>query len=301
MIRFTLRQLEYFVTIAESDTLAEAAEKLLVSQSTLSQSLSELEAAVGSQLCIRRRARGISLTPSGRETLVRARDVIRQASDIQWNAGGSAELRGPLAIGCYISLAPRIIPTLLETFSARHPLVDLDFSEQTQDLLQNELLEGAIDVALLFDMELRPGLLGHELASIPPHLIVHSEHRLADRGHVRLAELADEPMVLLDSPPSAENTLAIYRSRGVDPKVAYRARSFETARSLVGRGFGYAFMVQRPADSMTYDGGSVARLEIDDDIPAARLMLLVSARARLNDRTRAFIEHCETHFAAIAG
>jgi len=300
MLRLTLRQLEYFVTIAESETLAEAGEKLLVSQSTLSQSLTELEVAVGSQLCIRRRSRGISLTPSGRETLVRARDVLRQASDIQWNAGGSSELRGPLAIGCYISLAPRIIPTLLETFSARHPLVDLAFSEQTQDLLQNELLEGAIDVALLFDMELRPGLLGHELARIPPHLIVRADHPLVERGHVRLAELAEEPMVLLDSPPSAENTLATYHALGVEPKVAYTARSFETARSLVGRGFGYAFMVQRPADSLTYDGGSVARLEIDDDIPPARLMLLVSSRARINERTRAFITHCEAHFAALA-
>jgi DNA-binding transcriptional LysR family regulator len=297
VLHFTLRQLEYFVAIAESDTLAAAAERLLVSQSTLSQSLSELESAVGSQLCIRRRSRGVTLTPSGRETLVRARDVLRRASDIQWNIGGSDELRGPLAVGCYISLAPRIIPALLGSFGEKYPHVDVAFSERTQDALQDELLEGVIDVALLFDMELRPGLIGRELATFRPHIIVHADHPLAGRGHVRLHELADEPMVLLDSHPSAENTRATYRSVGIEPRVAYEARSFETARSLVGGGFGYAFLVQRLADSLTYDGGHVARLEIDDDIPPARLMLLTSARAGMNDRARAFADHCQAHFA----
>ena len=297
MLHFTLRQLEYFVAIAESDTLAAAAERLLVSQSTLSQSLSELESAVGSQLCIRRRSRGVTLTPSGRETLVRARDVLQRASDIQWNVGGTGELRGPLAVGCYISLAPRIIPALLGSFGAQHPHVEVAFSERTQDALQDELLEGVIDVALLFDMELRPGLTGRQLATFRPHVIVNADHPLAARGHVRLRDLADEPMVLLDSPPSAQNTRATYRSLGIEPRVAYEARSFETARSLVGGGFGYAFLVQRPADSLTYDGGRVARLEIDDDIPSARLMLLTSARAGMNDRARAFADHCQSHFA----
>ena len=297
VLHFTLRQLEYFVAIAESDTLAAAAERLLVSQSTLSQSLSELESAVGSQLCIRRRSRGVTLTPSGRETLARARDVLRRASDIQWNIGGSDELRGPLAVGCYISLAPRIIPALLGSFGEKHPHVDVAFSERTQDALQDELLEGVIDVALLFDMELRPGLMGRELATFRPHIIVHADHPLAARGHVRLHELADEPMVLLDSHPSAQNTRSTYRSVGIEPRVAYEARSFETARSLVGGGFGYAFLVQRLADSLTYDGGHVARLEIDDDIPPARLMLLTSARAGMNDRARAFADHCQAHFA----
>lgn len=296
MLHFTLRQLEYFVVIAESETLAEAAERLLVSQSTLSQSLTELEAAVGSQLCIRRRSRGVSLTPTGRATLLRAREILHQSSDIQWNADLPSSLRGPLAIGCYTSLAPLIIPTLLGGFIEKQSHIDIAFFERTQDVLQAELLDGTLDVALLFDRDLRAGVKAYELARVRPHLIVAADHPLASHGAIWLSQLIDEPMVLLDSPPSAQNTLATYRMLGLEPRIGFEARSFETVRSLVGRRFGYAFLVQRPADSLTYDGGRVVRLEIKDEIPDARLMVATSVRSRVNDRARAFIEHCAAHF-----
>jgi DNA-binding transcriptional LysR family regulator len=295
-VRYSLRQLEYFVAIAEAGTLSGAAEQLRVSQSGLSQSLTDLEGALGVQLAVRRKAHGVTLTPTGAQVLRHARDLLRHAEDLANVASGADSLRGVLYLGCYVTLAPTTLPRLLEKFGALHPDLRIDFTEGTQDVLQRRLLAGELDLAVLYDMELQPEMERATIDLARPHVLLPADHRLAGEPSVSLADLAGEPMVLLDAPPSSHNTLAIFDRLGISPEVRYRPTTFELARALVGRGMGYALLVQRPANDRTYEGKKVIIKEIAEDVGNFRVLLAWPKATRLNQRAQAFVTFCQEQY-----
>ncbi|MBP2324947.1 DNA-binding transcriptional LysR family regulator [Kibdelosporangium banguiense] len=292
MSRFSLRQLQYFVVIAESGTLSNAASRLHVSQPTLSQALTELENALGVQLCVRRKAHGITLTPSGSQVLHHARQLLRQAEDLQSAAAGAGPLTGVLSVGCYVTFAPTVLPPLLQGFSADHPGLTIDFTEDTQDVLQRRLLSGELDIALLYDMEVSPELARTTLYTIRPHILLPADHPMAAQPTVSLEELTPEPMVLLSAPPSSHDTLAIYQRLNLVPRVTYRPTTYELTRALVGRGMGYALLVQRPANDRTYEGYPVVIKEIAEPVPDARVVIAWPRTMRLNRRADEFVRYC---------
>jgi DNA-binding transcriptional LysR family regulator len=291
-LRFSLRQLQYFVAIAEGGTLSAAAARLHVSQPTLSQALTELESALSVQLCVRRKAHGITLTPTGTQVLHQARQLLQQAEDLHHAAAGDGSLTGVLSVGCYVTFAPTVLPQLLQGFGAEHPALTIDFAEDTQDMLQRRLLSGELDVAILYDMEVPPELARTELYTVRPHVLLSADHPMAARPIVSLADLAPEPMVLLNAPPSSHNTLAIYQHLGLVPHVTYRPTTYELTRALVGRGLGYALLVQRPANDRTYEGYAVTIKEIAEPIPDARVLIAWPRSTRLTRRADEFVRYC---------
>jgi DNA-binding transcriptional LysR family regulator len=296
-LRYSLRQLEYFVAIADAGTLSAAAEELRVSQSGLSQSLTDLERALGVQLAVRRKAHGVALTPTGTQVLRHARDLLRHGEDLANVAAGGDSLRGVLYLGCYVTLAPTTLPPLLESFRELHPDLRVEFAEGTQDVLQRRLLSGELDLAVLYDMEVQPEMQRAVIASARPHVLLAADHRLAKATTVSLADLAAEPMVLLDAPPSSHNTLAIFDRLGITPEVRYRPTTFELARALVGRGMGYALLVQRPANDRTYEGKRVIIKEISEDVGDFRILLTWPKGTRLNQRAQAFVAFCQDQYS----
>lgn len=112
--RFSLRQLHYFVAIAEAGSLSEAASRLHVSQPGLSQALTDLEKALGIQLTVRRKAHGVTLTPSGEEFLRHARELLRHSEELEFLTAGTDVLSGVLSLGCQVTLAPTVLPPLLQ-------------------------------------------------------------------------------------------------------------------------------------------------------------------------------------------
>lgn len=297
-VRFSIRQLEHFVAIAEAGTLSAAAERLRVSQPGLSQSLTELERALGARLAVRKKAHGVTLTPSGRQVLGEARTLLRRAEDLVSIASGGKDLVGTLTVGCYVTLAPTALPTLLQDFSDLHPGVHVDFTEDTQDVLQRRLTNGELDLAILYDMEIEPELERAIIDIRRPYVLLPAGHRLADAPAVALTDLADEPQVLLDAPPSSQNTLAIFKQFGITPVIKYRPTSFELTRALVGRGMGYALLVQRPANDRTYDGSKVVIKEITEPVDGAHVLLAWSPTDGLNRRAEAFLTMCTDRHAA---
>ncbi|MGH2602291.1 MAG: LysR substrate-binding domain-containing protein [Dehalococcoidia bacterium] len=296
---FSLRQLWYFVAAAEAGTISAAADKLHVSQSAVSLALNELERALKVQLCVRRKAHGITLTPTGTQALRQARSLLRQAAELEADStSGAEELTGRLALGCYLTLAPTVLPRLLHGFGARHPRVSIDFSEGTQDALQRLLLAGELDLAVLYDMEILPEIAQVELYRRRPHVLLPADHRLASEAVVALHDLADEPMVLLDAPPSSHHTLRLCEDVGVKPLVRHRTSNFETARALVGRGLGYAMLIQRPANERTYEGLPVVYKDIAELAGYHVAVLLTWPRhTRLTRRSEEFLRYCREVFA----
>jgi DNA-binding transcriptional LysR family regulator len=121
------------------------------------------------QLCVRRKAHGITLTPTGTSVLRRARALLRQAADLEAEARDDTdELSGALPVGCYLTIAPTVLPRVLRGFGEVHPRVTIDFREGTQDALQQQLLDGELDLAVLYELDVLPEIDRVELSACGP-------------------------------------------------------------------------------------------------------------------------------------
>jgi DNA-binding transcriptional LysR family regulator len=284
---FSLRQLAHFVAVAELGTISAAADRLFMSPSAVSGSITELERLLGAELCVRRRAQGVTLTPLGRQVLAQARRLLSDAAELTYTARGGPELAGPVGIGCFVTLAPTVLPRLLDEMEAAHPRVALDFLEGPQDVLREALLDGRIDAAVLYDMGDLDELDTVVLFEARGYALFAAGHPLARRPVVALADLASEPLVLFDQPPSTDYALSAFRAHGLEPFVRHRTQSSELTRSLVARGRAYAVLVQRPANTSSYEGLPLVEREVVPPLPTVPVVLAWPSGARLSPRARA--------------
>src|SRR5690606_30033921 len=122
MPTYTLRQLEYLVAVADAGSISPAAGALHVTPPAVASAITELERTLHTQLMVRRKAHGVVLTPTGTFLYNRATTLLRDAEELQLaTASGGAELVGPLVLGCYATLAPTIVPTLMRWVAEQHP------------------------------------------------------------------------------------------------------------------------------------------------------------------------------------
>lgn len=290
-VRYTIRQLECFVAAAELGTISAAAERCAISEAGLSSAISELERSLGVQVLLRRRARGVTLTEAGRRILSQAVDVLRRAEALQLDAGdlGTA-VSGTLAIGCYTTLSPFLIPPLLGGFRTEYPNVALTFRESSQPDLEQQLFDGALELALLYDRDLRADLERVVLRSIRPHVLLAEDHPMATRDSVSLRAIAAEPMVLLDVAPSIENSLLVFDGLGITPTVGFRTENFELLRCLVARGVGYSLLFQQVHTGVTYEGLGVVMRPIAEDVEPTSLVVAHPRATRLTRRAELFVD-----------
>src|ERR1700684_2426084 len=166
-MRFTLRQLEYFIATCEAGSVTEAALTIPVAQSSVSAAVAQLERALGVQLLIRHHAQGVSMTPAGREFLLRARALIRDVEQLERFADELIEgLSGTLDLGCLVTVAPLVMPQLCSPFLRAHPEARIEMTEAGQSEIVERLRTGKLSVALSYDLELSPDLGFDPLAEL---------------------------------------------------------------------------------------------------------------------------------------
>ena len=290
-VGFTLVQLRYFTVAAETGSMTAAAERLVIAQSAVSSAVSNLEHALGVQLFIRHRAKGLTLTTAGVRLLREARKLLAHAQEVadETRDSGTA-LTGPVALGCFITLAPFHLPALLDEFATRHPGIEVSVTEAEATELEQALRAGRIEFALSYDLGFGDDVARESLAHVPAHAIVAPDHPLAGRKAVDLAELAHEPFVLLDLPYSRDYFRSLVKATGATPVVRHRSQSYEAVRSLVARGHGFSLLNQRPATSQTYGGGEVVALPLTNDHPPLDLVLAQTTGIRQTARARALMD-----------
>ncbi|MFD5388895.1 LysR family transcriptional regulator [Streptomyces sp. NPDC127074] len=292
-VGFTLLQLRYFLVAAERGSMTEASGALHIAQSAVSAAIHNLERDLRVQLFIRRRGRGLTLTPAGERLQQQARELLARAREIEREARGDGEtISGPVAVGCFVTLAPYYLPPLFSECTDRYPGIEIDVVEGETDQLVQALGAGRIDFALTYDLGLTAemDLRSETIARAPAYVIVAADHPLARHGSVELAELSAEPLVLLDLPHSRDYFRSLVAATGTAPDVRYRTRSYETVRSLVARGLGYSVLNQRPATGQTYGGGEIAELELRDGSPPLEVKIASVKGMTQTARARAVME-----------
>ncbi len=292
---FSLRQLEYFAAVAGEGSLTAASEQCRVTPSALTLAIDDLERHLGIQLLVRQRGRGVTLTPAGSRLLVHAQGVLAQAEALADDAAMVAHsVSGRFAVGCFTTLTPFFVPPIIHQFQQLHPEVQLEMVTADTGALGEHLLQGRVETALLYAVDVPHAFAFDPVLEYRPHVLVPRSHRLAERRSVSLAELSDEPLIVLDLPPTRRNTRSIFDQLGLTPTIAHISSNYEAVRCLVGYGLGYAVMFQRPAASITYDGHEVRALEVSDPVPATVVGLarpLGAPRTARHQALRAILAH----------
>ncbi|ONI89616.1 LysR family transcriptional regulator [Actinosynnema sp. ALI-1.44] len=295
---FTLVQLRYFEAAARHLSMTAAARELVVSQSAVSTAIAQLERELGVQLLLRHHARGLSLTTVGQAFHQRVLDFLAHGAELVEAARhAGAGLVGPLAVGCFATLAPFRLPGLLAEFERRHPKVVVAVREGEHSALKAALRSGECEVALLYGYDLDDDIDRVVVDTAPPYALVAADHRLAARETVSLAELADEPMVLLDLPHSREYLQSVLLDAGVVPVIRHRTTGYETVRALVAHGHGFALLNQRPPVDMTYAGARAVPLALTDDVAALEIVVAWMRGVRVTRRAQEFRELCRRLYA----
>lgn len=290
MVTVTLRQLEHFVAAVEEGTIAGAAARLYVSPGGVSLAITELETVLRVQLITRRRGQGVAPTPGGREVYAQARRVLTAAADLEDVAAEvRGEVAGRLVVGCFAPLSPWLLPALAERVAAQHPGIDLALVEGPVSDLDRMVRAGLVDAALLFSLHAADDLVTDEVVSVAPRAMLRPGHRVERRKVVHLADLADEPAVLLSPEHGGDIVEEALAAVGFEPRIAWRSGNIETIRSMVARGMGWSLSLGRPTGGTSFDHLPVSYREVADDLPPNRVVLARAPGARLTARVRALL------------
>jgi DNA-binding transcriptional LysR family regulator len=241
-----LRQLRYFVAVAEELSFTRAAGRLRIAQQSLSQQITVLERIVGARL-FDRDARGTRLTEVGRLFLPEARAVIERAEQAVTTVGRAARGEvGRLSLAFLATTSNYLLPPVVRAFRARFPDVELATEDVGIGALVAGLREGTYDAAFTRP-PLVEGLSSRTLITERACAVLPEGHRLAGRDELRLSELADESWVLTPRsawPPWHAKYDEDYREAGFEPKVVQRAASVQNLLGLVAAGVGVTRLAQ---------------------------------------------------------
>jgi len=239
-----IRQLRYFVAVAEEGNIGRAARRLNISQPPLTRQIQQLEDEIGAPLLLRSR-RGVEVTIAGQVLLDDARALLSLAERAKERSrfAGQGQL-GRLDIGVFGS-SVLALPDFLSSFHASHPQVDAAVHVLTKDAQIEALRERRITVGF--------NLLGVRLADIasevvrsePFVLAVGANDPLARKPAISVSDLADRPMVLYSSGPRpnlVDVVLWLCRDAGFQPVVAQEVVDSVAAIALVAAGFGISLV-----------------------------------------------------------
>jgi flavin reductase (DIM6/NTAB) family NADH-FMN oxidoreductase RutF len=204
-----------------------------------------------------------------------------------------------LALGCFQTFAPYVVPALVARLTKVHPKIALTLVEADQAKLVAALRRNEIEVALMYDFGLGEDIRVENMADLVPYVLLAAGHPLAESSALALETLADEPLVLLDVDPSRNYFLSLFRDRGMEPRVAYRTGTLEMVRGLVGHGLGYGLLATKPANNMSYDGRALVARPLTNSVKTSRLVLATLAGRSPSPIAQEFVGHCRAFFHGV--
>jgi DNA-binding transcriptional LysR family regulator len=263
--RVSLRQLRYFVAVAETGKVSEAARLVSISQSTITTALQDLEDVIGVPL-LERSTRGTRPTFKGYQLLQRAYQLLNDVDTLCAIADDTHTIVGRVQLGVTDTVAAYFLPGVVTRFKRAWPSIEVEVRELPRDRLESSIEAGEIDLGLviLTNAVPRPTLSAEVLARMSRHLWVSQDHPLLDQPRVSPADIARQPYVMLMRDQVEAVTLARFAALGLEPRISYRVSSVEAVRSLVANGAGVTILADLLYRPWSLDGRRVEKLDAEE-------------------------------------
>ena len=288
-----LRELQYLVALAEHRNFRRAAEACFVSQPTLSTQIRKLEEELGVDL-FERSPKAVMLTPAGQDAATRARLILSEVAAMREQAKRLSQPEvGAVHLGVFPTIGPYLLPHVIPELRARFPRLDLFLTEEKSDLLVERLREGRLDAAILALPVHDAQLHAEPLFEEPFLLAVPRQHALAQRSSLRMEELAEHELLLLeDGHCLRDQALDVCHLSGARETSEFRATSLETLRQMVMAGIGVTLLPALAVHGMGGPSEHIRLLTFEDARPSRSIALVWRRSSALVPLLRQFAEIC---------
>lgn len=270
-----LRDIHYLVALADHKHFGRAAAACFVSQPTLSTQIRKLEEELGVAL-VERTPRRVMLTPAGLDAVERARRIVAEVEQMKEAARREQDPEsGAVRLGIFPTLGPYLLPHVVPQIRKRFPQLELLLVEEKSDVLLARLRDGRLDAAILAlplpDDQLHTELLFEE----PFVLAVPKGHALASRGPLRMQDLDNERLLLLeDGHCLREQALEVCHLAGAHERGEFRATSLETLRQMVAANVGLTLLPTLAVQPPVAQSPDIHLLPFQDPPPSRRIAMV---------------------------
>ena len=277
----TLKQMRYFVAAAETGQISHAAMEMNISQSAVTAGIQGLEAQLGVKL-LSRGAQGVSVTPEGARFLSRAKAIMAAVEDAERSPlGEETRVQGRLRLGVTYTVAGYFMARHYAAFRRSYPGITLELSEQPRAAIENALVTGGLDMAVMLTSNLANDaeLASETLFRSRRRLWLPSDHPLLAHQSVPLADVAAQPYIMLTVDEANRTAGRYWDQFGLHPQTVFSTSSVEAVRSMVAAGMGVTIlsdMVYRP---WSLEGQRIEQRGLNEPVPSMDVGL-TWARAR---------------------
>ncbi len=271
--RIELRQLRYFLAVAEELNFTRAAEKMGIAQPPLSQQILALEQQLRVKLLNRSR-RHVSLTPEGEAFILYARRIINN-TQIAAELVGAIKRgeEGPLSVAAIFSSIYTIIPQLFEAFVAEHPRVRFHLQEMTIGQQLVALREERIDVGILRGPMIYSEIETHTLMEEPFVAVVSKKHPFASQSVLTAEQVLSQPLIRVIPSVNRDYSrqmFSVLADRGVKPNIVHEVSDTHTLLGLVAAGMGISMV---PASVRSIHTDQLRYIPLREDTPKSTIQL----------------------------
>lgn len=242
-----MRQLRYFIAVAENLNFTEAAKQLFVAQSAVSQQIADFESKLDVQLFIRNK-RSVKLTNAGTVLLEEAINLVKKYEEaIKKTRQADLGIVGNLNVGFLGYTEKNFLPYLIRQFSRNYPKIDLQLDQFNHGMLIDALNNDELDIGftLSFGINKISSLKRKNILTEPISIVLYCDHPLAHKSSINISDLRDERFIVLnreESPQGFNQTLLICANNGFSPNIVSEPRLLSTALMLVDAGMGIAIL-----------------------------------------------------------
>ncbi len=253
MYRINLQQIEYFLAVADKLNFTEAAKSLYISQPSLSKQIGLLEEELGFHLFLRNK-RMVKLTPAGEVLTKRWKHLITELEiSVEEAVKANASYEGEIKVGMINTMVvQRYIEPIFSCFSAKYPQMMLSFESYSFKELREKLLGGDLDIIFTFyfdfDFQLNEDIEWKRVEEMRLCLVVPKSNPLSQRDDLTLADVKNEPFILIspnDSPSGVNRIIDLCRTYGFQPNVKKYVPNISSLAFSIANGNGIAIHSDR--------------------------------------------------------
>jgi DNA-binding transcriptional LysR family regulator len=297
---FSLRQLQYFVAVAEQGSVSGAAHKLSISQPAITEAIKDLETDLGVSL-FERHSRGLNTTYKGHQFLRHAKAILTSVSDARRTfTEEREEAAGALHLGVTSLVAGYVLSDILARYRRAYPAVSVSAIEDNGDYLEHLLIGGELDVAVMVISNLRDRMaLQADILEVSPYrLWMPLGHRLASQQSISLADVTTEPLIMLTVDEIEEATVKLLGALGQKLQVAFRTRSVEAVRSLVATGAGVSLLPDLVYRPWSLEGDRIEYRDVSGVLPVVQVGIVWRKGSTLSRAARDFIGMAQSQLSS---
>lgn len=295
----SVRQARYFIAAADFGQVSLAAKELNISQSAVTTAIKQLEETLGVTL-FSRVAKGVHLTAEGARFLGHARNIIAAVNEAtQSPLRVDTGVAGRVKIGLSYTVAGYFMPRHHARFLRSYPQIEIELIEMPRNAIEHRLVEGDLDMAVILVSNLRnkQDIAYETLFRSRRRLWLPPGHPLLAAPSVSMADVAQEPYIMLTVDEAAQTAGSYWTRYGLKPTVTFRTASVEAVRSMVAAGMGVTIlsdMVYRP---WSLEGQRLETRSIDAEIPTMDVGVAWAKDGDVSPATQTVIDFMHTSFS----